>query len=155
MTGEREIWQRQQYGTTWKGVGLYHITLVIPDRQSVLGRLVIPNNDPTLAKVEVLPLGHALLDYQRTISDYHPEIQLLHYCLMPDHLHMIWYVRQTMPRGIASAVRGFWQGVKKAGRAYSYLSLINSNAFERRQEKWKRVPEWCSGEMKKEHWGNW
>lgn len=135
MTGEREIWQRQQYGTTWKGVGLYHITLVIPDRQSVLGRLVIPNNDPTLAKVEVLPLGHALLDYQRTISDYHPEIQLLHYCLMPDHLHMIWYVRQTMPRGIASAVRGFWQGVKKAGRAYSYLSLINSNDIREKARK--------------------
>ena len=37
---EYEKWQWQEPGTTWKGAGLYHITLTIPDRQPLLGTLV-------------------------------------------------------------------------------------------------------------------
>ena len=36
-----------------------------------------------------------------------------------------------MPRGINAAVRGFWQEIKKAGRAYSYLSSINPNSIRK------------------------
>lgn len=116
------IWQKQQYATTWKGVGLYHITLTIPDRQPLLGTLQIPNDNPMLATVTPTIFGHAVLDCQRSIAEHYPQIQVLHYCLMPDHLHAVWYVREVMPVGIATAVRGFWQGVKKVGRAYSYLT---------------------------------
>jgi hypothetical protein len=41
------------------------------------------------------------------------------YCLMPDHLHSIWHVTEPMPTSILSVVRGFWQGEKKIGRAFS------------------------------------
>jgi len=135
MTQDHDIWQPQELGKAWKGVGLYHVTLKIPSREPLLGNLVIPNDDPTQARVDYSDLGRAVLEYQKINAAYYPEIQILHYCLMPDHLHSIWYVRQEMPRGIASAVRGFWQGVKKAGRAYSYLSSI--------------TPESDSGEGKK------
>lgn len=111
-----EKWQWQKPGEAWKGAGLYHITLKIPSREPLLGELVIPDNDPTKAWVNYSDLGKAVLECQRQVSAYHPEIQILHYCLMPDHLHSIWYVKQRMPRGILTAVRGFWQGVKKAGR---------------------------------------
>lgn len=122
MADGQAIWQKQQYATTWKGVGLYHITLTIPDRQSLLGTLQIPDNDPMQAIVSPTPFGYAVLECQRSISEHYPQIQVLHYCLMPDHLHAVWYVRETMPVGIATAVRGFWQGVKKIGRAYSYMT---------------------------------
>ena len=128
MADTQEIWQKQQYATTWKGVGLYHITLTIPDRQPLLGTLQIPNDDPMLATVSPTILGHAVLDCQRSIAEHYPQIQVLHYCLMPDHLHAVWYVRELMPVGIATAVRGFWQGVKKVGRAYSYLSTISPSS---------------------------
>ena len=65
---EHEKWQWQEPGRAWKGVGLYHITLTIPD-----------------------------------------------------HLHAVLYVRRTMPTGIKGMVRGFWQGVKKLGRASSII----------------------------------
>ena len=39
------------------------------------------------------------LAWHRSLS-YHPEVQVLHFCLMPDHLHFILYVRHTMPTGI-------------------------------------------------------
>lgn len=120
MATNHEQWQWQEPGRAWKSVGLYHVTLTIPSRQPLLGKLVIPNNDASQARVEQLPLGEVLLDIQRGLPSFYPEIQILHYCLMPDHLHAVWYVREKMPQGIRSAVRGFWQEVKKIGRLSSF-----------------------------------
>ena len=44
---------------------------------------------------------------------------------MSDHVHIILYVTSTMNVGIKSVVRGFWQGVKKIGRAYTASILPN------------------------------
>ena len=120
---EQEKWQWQEPGRAWKGVGLYHITLTIPNRQPLLGTLDIPGGDPTMTAVRRTPLGNALVDCLLDIPNHHPEVQVLHFCLMPDHLHAVLYVRRTMPTGIKGMVRGFWQGVKKLGRA----SLIAPN----------------------------
>lgn len=130
-----ETWQWQEPGEAWKGVGIYHVTLTIPSRQPLLGDLIIPNNDPTKAWVNYSNLGRAVLEYQKANAILYPEIQILHYCLMPDHLHSIWYVRQAMPRGISAAVRGFWQGAKKAGRTYSYLSSITPESDSGKEKK--------------------
>ena len=116
---EQEKWQWQEPGRAWKGVGLYHITLTIPDRQPLLGTLDIPDGNPTMTAVRRTPLGNALVDCLLDIPHHHPEVQVLHFCLMPDHLHAVLYVRRTMPTGIKGMVRGFWQGVKKLGRASS------------------------------------
>ena len=116
---EQEKWKWQEPGTTWKGIGLYHITLTITDRQPLLGTLAITKNDPTTAKVARTALGNALIDCLLSIPHHHPEVQVLHFCLMPDHLHAVLYVRHTMPTGIGALVRGFWQATKKLGRAYS------------------------------------
>ena len=132
---ENDKWHWQAPGEAWKGAGLYHITLKIPTCEPLLGDLVIPDNDPIKARVNYSDLGRAVLEYQLYNATLYPEIQILHYCLMPDHLHSIWYVRQTMPRGISAAVRGFWQGAKKAGRAYSYLSSITPESDSGKQKK--------------------
>ncbi len=135
MSTPHDQWQWQEPGSAWKGAGLYHITLTIPSREALLGTLLIPDNDPAQAKVEATALGRAVLGYQIANAAHYPEIQILHYCLMPDHLHAVWYVRRAMPRGILAAVRGFWQGVKKAGRAYSYLSSITPKSDLGEQKK--------------------
>ena len=124
---EQEKWKWQEPGTTWKGVGLYHITLTIPDRRPLLGRLEIPDNDPNKAKVKRAALGNALVDCLLSIPHYHPEVQVLHFCLMPDHLHAVLYVRRTMPTGIRGLVRGFWQAAKKLGRAWTAAPSIAPN----------------------------
>jgi hypothetical protein len=115
MTSEHDIWQWQEPNTAWKGAGLYHITLTIPSREPLLGTLVIPDSDATQARVEVKALGRMLINALWDVPNKHPEIQILHYCLMPDHLHAVWYVRREMKRGIRSAVQGFWQGIKQIG----------------------------------------
>ena len=119
---EARQWQWQTEGTSWKGVGIYHVTLTVTSRAPLLGTLVIPDNDPTQASVERTQLGQALLDCQRSITIFHPEIQILQYCLMPDHLHSIWYVRRPMQQSIRYVAQGFWRAAKKVGRAYSYLN---------------------------------
>lgn len=119
---EQEKWKWQKPGTTWKGVGLYHVTLTIPDRRPLLGRLEVPDGNPDKAVVRRTALGNALVDSLLGIPHYHPEVQVLHFCLMPDHLHAVLYVRRTMPTGIRGVVRGFWQGAKKLGRAWTAAS---------------------------------
>lgn len=66
-------------------------------------------------------LGDALVDCLLSIPSHHPEVKVLHFCLMPDHLHAVLYVQRTMARGIGTLVRGFWQASKKLGRACSYM----------------------------------
>ena len=126
MSTAHDTWQWQEPGQAWKGAGLYHITLTIPSREALLGTLHIPNNDPTQAKVEATALGRAVLGCLRQVPIRYPEIQVLHYCLMPDHLHAVWYVRTRMQKGIMTVVRGFWQGVKKAGREIYGVSPLTS-----------------------------
>ena len=116
---EQEHWQWQEPGRAWKGVGLYHVTLTVTDRQPVLGRLITPDSNPVRARVVRTALGDALIDCLMSIPSHHPEVQVLHFCLMPDHLHAVLYVRRTMPKGIRAMVRGFWQAAKKLGRACS------------------------------------
>lgn len=135
---EQEKWKWQEPGTTWKGIGLYHITLTIPDRKPLLGRLEIPGNGPDKAKVRRTALGNALVDCLLSIQNYHPEVQVLHFCLMPDHLHAVLYVRRTMPTGIRGLVRGFWQATKKLGRACSVPSSIAPNDIRRNCQEEKQ-----------------
>ncbi len=120
MSQDHEQWQWQEPGKAWKGAGLYHVTLTIPSREPLLGDLVIPDNDPAQAYVAHKPLGDALLLCLREFPNYHPEIQVLHYCLMPDHLHMVWYVRRSMTRSVSMVASGFRSAAQKLGRAYSY-----------------------------------
>ena len=123
---DHDKWQWQEPGTAWRGVGLYHITLTVTSRQPLLGALVIPNNDPAQARIDVSPFGRTLTNLLWDISKYQPDIQMLHYALMPDHLHFIWYIKRPLTRSIREVVSGFWVGAKKLGRAYSY----NDSSFE-------------------------
>ena len=125
MTQDHDTWHWQEPGKAWKDAGLYHITLTVTSRQPLLGELLIPDDDPAKAWVSYTEFGKAVLECVRQVPAHYPMIQVLHYRLMPDHLHMIWYVRQTLPQGIQAAVRGFWQGAKQAARDY-YASLARN-----------------------------
>ena len=78
-------------------------------REPLLGTLVIPDQDPTRAWVEATELGIALLECHRSLPLFCSEIQILQYCLMPDHLHSIWYVRRPMEKSIRYVAQGFWR----------------------------------------------
>ena len=125
-TVTQEKWQWQEPGTAWKGAALYHVTLTVPDSRSVLGKIITPEGDPAKACVVRSPLGDGVVDCLMSIPQHHPEVQVLHFCLMPDHLHAVLYVRRFMTRGVGTLVRGFWQAVKKLGRACSASPIASS-----------------------------
>ena len=116
---ERERWHWQEAGTAWRGVGVYHVTLTVPTREPLFGTLVIPENEPSKARIERTTLGNAVVDELYVMCRHYPAIRILQFCLMPDHLHAVIYVTQVMDTSIRSVIRGYWQGVKKLGRAYT------------------------------------
>lgn len=114
-----DSFQWQEPGEAWKGIGIYHVTLTIPSRETLLGELIIPDGDPSKAEVKRSQLGKDLVDCLMHLYEHYPEVRILQFCLMPDHLHVIWHVHKPMPRGIMSVARGFWQAAKKLGRNYT------------------------------------
>lgn len=119
FSNNQDIWHWQEPNTAWYGVGIYHVTLTVSDRQPLLGRLVIPENDPKQASIERTELGDEVTEEALRINHYYPDIRVIQHCLMPDHLHVIYYVTKPMTKSIKSVIRGLWQGVKKIGRAYT------------------------------------
>ena len=103
-----EQWSWQEKGTAWYGIGIYHVTLIVPSRKPLLGTLTIPNNDPVLAKIERTELGNALVDKLLAHPSFYPEIRILQFCLMPDHLHAILHVTRPMNISIRSVVRSIY-----------------------------------------------
>ena len=129
----KDKWQWQESGTAWRGIGIYHVTLTVPSREPLLGTLVIPQNDPTQAHVTRTALGEAVVEELYVMCKHYPAIRILQFCLMPDHLHAIIHVTRVMDTSIRSVIRGYWQGVKKHGRAYA-LSIspeLNSGTTDK------------------------
>ena len=130
-----ETWHWQERGTAWKGVGIYHVTLVVPSREPLLGELVIPEDNPRKAYLKRTEMGDAVVDCIWKVPKLHPEVRVISFDLMPDHIHTIWHVVRPMTIGIKTVVRGFWQGVRKCGRAYSMsISPNNIRDNEHRQD---------------------
>jgi len=128
----QDSWQWQEYGTAWHGIGIYHVTLTIPSREPLLGNLVVPENDAEKARVERTELGKEIVYLIGSIHNYRPQIRLLQYCLMPDHVHFILHVEQKMPYSIKDAMRGFWQAAKQKGREY-ILSISPNDIRDNKQ----------------------
>ena len=116
---ERDKWQWQESGTAWRGVGVYHVTLTVPSREPLFGTMVIPDGDPSKVRIDRTALGNAVVDELYVMCKHYPAIRILQFCLMPDHLHAVIHVTKVMETSIRSVVRGYWQGVKKLGRAYT------------------------------------
>jgi REP element-mobilizing transposase RayT len=116
---EQEKWQWQKSGTAWRGIGVYHVTLTVPSREPLFGTLVIPEGNPSGARIERTPLGNAVVNELYVMCRHYPEVRILQFCLMPDHLHAVIQVTRVMETSIRSVIRGYWQGVKKLGRAHT------------------------------------
>lgn len=125
---DSDKWQWQEPGTAWRGIGVYHVTLTVPSREPLLGTLVIPDGVPSKARIERTELGNAVVDELFVMCQHYPAIRLLQFCLMPDHLHAIIRVTRVMDTSIRSVLRGYWQGVKKLGRAYTVSVTAELNS---------------------------
>ena len=105
----------------YSGTGLYMVTLCIEGRQPLFGRIEgdIRAQRGTDAFPHLVPsaLGRAILDEELPkIHAVYPEVELWQAALMPDHLHLLLYVRRPLPpkKRLGQVVGAFMGGCSRA-----------------------------------------
>lgn len=88
----------------WRGCGIYHITLAVVDRQPLLGEL---QDDATVCWSE---LGRRVAENIEEIHRRYPAIDICAKQLMPDHPHLVLWVKDAIDKSIKEVMRGFMQG---------------------------------------------
>lgn len=115
-----EIQHSMKRRTSWHDYsrkGTYMLTLVVRDRMALLGTLKGCLEDGATPYVEYSALGRAIvLEEQKKINRYYPQVEVWKLCVMPDHLHMIVRVKEDLPKGkhLGAVVRGFKVGCSRA-----------------------------------------
>ena len=119
-----EIKHNQHRRAVWadySGTGLYMVTLCVEGRQPVFGRLEgsIRAQRSTEAFPHLVPsaLGRAILnDELPKIHAIYPQVELWQAALMPDHLHLLLYVREPLPpkKRLGQVVGAFMGGCSRA-----------------------------------------
>ena len=101
---------------------IYHITVTTVDRKPLLGQVA---GDVHVAKVILTELGMAVRYEINTIPKRHPQIQVLQYIVMPDHVHLILRVKERLPESLPLGnVVAAWKHA--CGKAYASLSATGS-----------------------------
>ena len=101
---------RRCQGWDYKGRGIYMLTLVVRDRQPLLGDLT---GDVSNAQIALTDLGKAVNTEVERIPDHFPQIRILGKQVMPDHLHMLLFVQEPLPVHLGTVINGFKLGTNR------------------------------------------
>ena len=90
----------QDYG----GTGLYMVTLCIEGRQRLFGHLEgnirASRTSEDFPHIVLSPLGHAvMMEELPKIHRHYPQMELWKAAIMPDHLHLLFYISAPLPKG--------------------------------------------------------
>lgn len=93
----------------YKGPGWYMITLsktpAAPSFSRIAGSLTIPENPP---HCDLNDIGH-IIDFQIVSLNSEPIFEIPTYVVMPDHVHLLWRVREWLPKDL-----GYYVGLFKS-----------------------------------------
>lgn len=104
------MYQWKTYNNRWKGEGIYHLTFVLRERLPILGTLL---GDIQSASVEPSPIGRLILDDIHNIENRHTGVQVYCSMIMPDHLHLLLYIKREIGKSVKELARGMRQGWKQ------------------------------------------
>ena len=114
---------RRRVGHDYESRRIYLITMTVEGRHPLLGRLVGRSDaKPGTADaphVELSELGKAVEYEWMAVRKYHPEVSVVAWQIMPDHLHGILFVHEQMPQHLGHIIKGF-----KASTNKHYRRLI-------------------------------
>lgn len=121
MAEESQKWQWQEYGTSWRGPAVYHVTASCPNHEPRLGELVIPTDtEGQLLFLEAhanrSDLGFAISRCIENLPAFYPELKIIAQQVMPDHVHLVVQVTAEMKRSIREVMRGWVQGCNREAR---------------------------------------
>ena len=94
--------QRRSPGNNYRNPGLYHITINVHDRRhqslgKIVGDVQYPDGHPNAPKVELTTIGK-MVEYEllHSITYHYPVIQIQDYVVMPEHMHFIVNVKNSI-----------------------------------------------------------
>ena len=99
---EKHSMQRRSPGNNYSHLGYYHITITISNRRAqslgrIVGDLQYPDGHPDAPKVELTAIGK-MVEYElrHSISRHYPVVEVQDYVVMPDHIHFILHVKNSI-----------------------------------------------------------
>lgn len=129
----------------YKRPGVYHITLVTEQRAHLFGKLC---GDSSIdARIVLNGYGKKVKAMFSGIPEhYHDKgykLKVLALCVMPDHLHGVIHVQNTMPVSIGEIVRGFKSACTSLYKREFYFNPEFRNfcrIFAARNSVWEYMP---------------
>ena len=106
--------KRRMPGHDYHGVAIYMVTLCIEGRRPLLGTLCPPDDHHVAPWINLSPLGQQVKQAWLNIPKFHPEVKLLAFQPMPDHIHGIIHVTRPMNCHLGRVILGFKKGCYNA-----------------------------------------
>ena len=79
-------------GYDYSSAGYYFITICVKDRHEMLGRIVGHDDPACRSVVELSEYGNISEKYIKTIEPHYNGVFVDKYCIMPNHIHIIFAV---------------------------------------------------------------
>ncbi len=98
---------RRRHGHDYRAPWKYHITIGKNASAPPFSRLVWEQLAPGGLKVDYTPTGYCISDAIRQIPSIEPHLQVYQYIIMPDHLHLLLRVKETMQRHLGLVIHDF------------------------------------------------
>jgi hypothetical protein len=116
------------------------LTLATEGRQPLFGTLTgdptLPATAPEGPHLQPTELGTGVLQEVDGIPRFYPQITIIARQLMPDHLHILLYVRQALPVHIGQVVAGFKAGCNRRWRELGCPQMPQRPQQPQRQNRW-------------------
>lgn len=116
----------------YRGRRMYMITMEVEGRRPLFGYLTgdpsAPDGTADAPRLVLSPLGQAVHDEWLGIPRYYPQIEVMALQLMPDHLHGILFVHETLPVHLGQVLTGFKTGCNRILKA---MAAAGAAATER------------------------
>ena len=117
--------KRRSPGNNYRNPGFYHVTINVHDRKNqllgrVIGDLQCPDGHPNAPRVELTAIGK-MVEYEllHSITFHYPVIEIQDYVVMPEHMHFIVNVRNSLiskngrQTHLGQVIAGFKEGCNR------------------------------------------
>jgi hypothetical protein len=113
--------KRRDNYNDYRGRRMYMITMEVEGRRPLFGQLAgdpdAPDDSPDAPRIVLSPLGKDVHDEWFGIPRYYPQIEVMALQMMPDHLHGILFVHETLPVHLSQVLTGFKTGCNRLYKA--------------------------------------
>lgn len=126
--------QNHDYRDRW----IYMVTLTTEGRKPLLGKLCYEVNKIENAIIEPTVLGQEVINCWQRIPEFYPDVKLLAFQLMPDHIHGLLFITKKQTAHLGQMINGFKVGCNRAYQRWSssHEALPHDNGYvEPKKEK--------------------